>query len=367
MTAENAIDEAARRCFIDRHLSSQPAVFVEEFPTTEGDPIVTVWRTSDDGTLEVQVDTSRDTYGSGQWSRRPCRQLTTTFPNDSEPWPESYFSCATSSDTTGGEPTPASWAMPEWFELRSTLPLCGYEVAVDGPSPERRRCFVDAVTGGSEAELVVSAVGDDGGRVTRWFRSLGDGRVEVFEWQSGVRGEATVAARSAWLRYECTPGELRFHDDATSSLDGLLMLGEGDGCSADAAARTAAGGVDGPVVYAAPSASGIGEEALAIGIVQLVDGCLLLGDSIDASLRSTVVWAAGTRWDPVAGEVILPEGTRVPIGAEIAAGGGYHPAGGIFRFLTDPDALSTVARCAAEGDSDGVFVVQHPVDIEPQP
>lgn len=226
VTAETVLDEVARRCFLERHRSAQPAVFVEEYPTIEGDPIVTVWRTSDDGTVEVHVDRSRDTYGAGQWSSQRCPRLTIGFPERSEPAPAGYFACS----------------------------------ANDPPEP----------------------------------------------------------------------------------------LG---------------GGLDGPVVYASPADSG--EEALAVGIVQLIDGCLYLGDSSDGLDPVTLVWKAGTRWDPITSEVLLPDGTRLPIGTSISAGGGYHPAGAMTGFVTDPEALSKVAQCATAGNADGVFVVQHPVEVEP--
>ncbi len=224
VTAETALNESARRCFLERHRSAQPAVFVEEYPTIEGDPIVTVWRTSDDGTVEVHVDSSRDTYGAGQWSSQRCPRLTISFPERSEPVPAGYFAC-----------------------------------------------------------------------------------------------------------------------------------------SANDPAEPLGGGLDGPVVHASPSDSG--EEALAVGTVQLVDGCLYLGASSGALEPVTLVWKAGTRWDPVTSEVLLPDGTRLPVGTSISAGGGYHPAGAILGFVTDPEALSKVAECATAGDADGVFVVQHPVDV----
>ncbi|MGK2888078.1 MAG: hypothetical protein ACSLE8_25460 [Rhodococcus sp. (in: high G+C Gram-positive bacteria)] len=100
VVAETVLDEAARWCFLDRHRAGQAAVFVEEFPTIEGDPIVTVWRTSDGGSLEVHVDSSRDTYGAGGWSRQICRSLTTTFPDRPEPVPASFFACSTDDPPT---------------------------------------------------------------------------------------------------------------------------------------------------------------------------------------------------------------------------------------------------------------------------
>ncbi|HYN32934.1 MAG TPA: hypothetical protein VES40_09930 [Ilumatobacteraceae bacterium] len=98
-------------------------------------------------------------------------------------------------------------------------------------------------------------------------------------------------------------------------------------------------------------------------MVLLVDGCLFLGDSSGAAILVALVWAAGTRWDPVSSEVLLRDGTRIPIGTLISAGGGFHPAGAISGFVTDPEALFELARCAPAGDADGVFVIGHPVDI----
>lgn len=361
LTAEGSLDEEARRCFLDRHLSAQPAVFVEESPTTEGDPIVTVWRTSDDGTMEVYVDSTRDAYGSGQWSRQPCRQLTTSFPQSSEPFPASYFTCSSSSATTG-ESVSGSMPTPDWFELRSPLPLCGYVIDLDEPIPDQRECFADAVATGAPAELVVATTQDNGARVARWFRSRDDGPPEVFEWRSRSGSSANVP--SSWLRYECTTGGLRFSDDPSSGADGALPLLEGSECSTDDAGPSADGGLDGPVVYAAPSGTD-SETALGIGVVDLVDGCLLLVDDSDSSFQSTLLWAAETRWDAVANEVVLPDGNRVPIGTTISAGGGYHPAGGVSRFVADQEAVAEVVRCAVAGDPDGVFVIQAPVDVEP--
>ena len=198
------LDEAARRCFIDRHMSAQPAVFVEQAPTTEGDPIVTVWRTLDDGTVTVAIDSTRDSFGSGAWESQTCGRLTTRFPDAPEPLPASYFACdASSIDAVGRVDTPSA-QMPAWFSDRPPLPLCGYEIRIDDGDTTWRQCFSDAVARGAPAEYAHISTGDEGERSTRWFRSLGDGTYEVLEWRSGLIVNGNVWDESGWHRYDCT-------------------------------------------------------------------------------------------------------------------------------------------------------------------
>ena len=123
----------------------------------------------------------------------------------------------------------------------------------------------------------------------------------------------------------------------------------------------APGGTDGPVVSADPAL--VGESALAVGTVELVVGCLLLGDApTDPAEWPAIVWQAGTRWDPAKLEVILPNGTRVAIGTTIEAGGGFHSGASTATFISDPATQRRAAECAQIGTSDGVYVIQHPVE-----
>ncbi len=328
--AEN-LDETARRCFLDRHMSAQPAVFVEQFPTTEGDPIVTVWRTLADGSVAVDVDSTRDAFGSGAWNSRRCTRMTTSFPAAPDPLPASYFGCADASDTSPPLTTPSA-PMPAWFEQRQPLPLCGYEVRLDDEIVAARECFADAAGMSKPAEYAAVSFGDEGERSARWFRSIGDGAFEIFEWQSGGDvGSTMTHSSSVWLRYNCTT--IEFLDDGAADLAGIPLLNSNGACSTVEAPSTESGGVDGPVVYADPSEDS--EAALAGGTVELVDGCLMLVDDVDAGASPTLVWQAGTRWDPVDSEIVLPDGSRLGIGDKISAGGGFHPVDQLSGFVSN--------------------------------
>ncbi len=79
------VNEKARRCFLDRHLASAPAAFVELLAAIQGDPIVTVWRSNSDGTVSYFVDATRDKFGSGTWETLGCARLTTWFPGGRRP------------------------------------------------------------------------------------------------------------------------------------------------------------------------------------------------------------------------------------------------------------------------------------------
>jgi hypothetical protein len=122
-----------------------------------------------------------------------------------------------------------------------------------------------------------------------------------------------------------------------------------------------AGGVDGPVVYAAPS--DFGEEALAVGTVELAGQCLLLGGAPAGAGRPVIVWQFGTSWSDDESEVILPDGTAVPIGSAISAGGGSHSADQLNEFLSSPEALDRISNCVENDSTDNVFVIQSPVDV----
>ena len=88
---ESNLNEVARRCFLDHYSSSRAAIFVASDLTTEGDPIVTIYRWGSDGRLEIFVDATRDSFGSGKWEAGTCTGVTTEFPNAPEPLPAYYF------------------------------------------------------------------------------------------------------------------------------------------------------------------------------------------------------------------------------------------------------------------------------------
>lgn len=343
-------DETARRCFLDRHVSAQPAVFVEVHPTVEGDPLVRVWRTLDDGTVAVNLDSTRDRFGSGTWTSRTCGRLTTEAPSAEASLPPFVFECADPSDGAGPLSAPSA-DMPTWVADRAPLPLCGYEVRLSDHETPARACFADAAAAGERAEFVVVATGDEGERAANWFRLLGDGRGEVFEWQSGGDvGAPQTYAPSQWLHFVC-PGGLSFADDFNRlpAYDVSCVLVE-----SPAAGQ---GGVDGPVIYAAPSL--LAEEALGSGIVELVDECLVLAFEEEPNDRFLIVWKFSTTWDESNSEVVLPDGNRVAPGDAVELGGGYHTIGRASSYVKSVEAESALAACAASTGITEVFIVQH--------
>jgi hypothetical protein len=231
------VDEEPRRCLLDHHVAAQPAVFVEVFPTTEGDPIVTVWRTLADGTVEQFVDSTRDSFGSGEWDSITCGRLTTMFPQASEPLPPTYFSCDSSSiDVLDGRIAAPAAAMPAWFEQRTTLRVCGYEIRIEDRDLPRRGCFAEAVAAGSPAEYAVVSIGDEGERSARWFRSLGNDTFEVIEWQS----PDAFGSPGGWVLHSCST--IEFAAEPNAEIDGLPLLDVNGECS-----TATPGAISGPV------------------------------------------------------------------------------------------------------------------------
>lgn len=225
---ESGIDENTRRCFLDRHIAAQPAVFVESFPTTEGDPIVIVWKSLADGTVRLHTDSTRDTYGSGSWESTACGRLTTRFPRAPEPLPPAYFGCDDDSiaGVDQGLDMPSA-PMPDWVTQREMLPLCGYEVRISDRDIAGRTCFADAVSNGSPAEYAHVSLGDEGERSTRWFRAFGDGTFEVIEWRSAD----DAGGSSTWMRHRCTT--IEFADEPDTEMDRLPLLASGSECTPD--------------------------------------------------------------------------------------------------------------------------------------
>ncbi len=98
--AARKFDEPGRRCFLTAFGARRPAAFVLRQSTVEGDPIVTVYRSKLDGTLDVFIDATRDKFGSGSWERASCRSLASNvlFPDASPPLPEYFFEYADCTD-----------------------------------------------------------------------------------------------------------------------------------------------------------------------------------------------------------------------------------------------------------------------------
>jgi hypothetical protein len=74
-------NEPARRCFVDAAAAGRPAEFATRLTTVEGDPIQFVYRVLGPGSLEVFVDATKDSWGSGRWEWYRCPHLA-IVPND---------------------------------------------------------------------------------------------------------------------------------------------------------------------------------------------------------------------------------------------------------------------------------------------
>jgi hypothetical protein len=64
-----------RACFWTAYQEHRPAEFISTRPTTEGDPITTIYRVLPGGSVELFIDSTQDTWGSGKWAHATCRTL----------------------------------------------------------------------------------------------------------------------------------------------------------------------------------------------------------------------------------------------------------------------------------------------------
>lgn len=190
-------DEGRRRCLLDAHLAAAPAVFARLRTTTEGDPIVEVWRTLADGTVEVFTDATRDAEGSGRWETQSCGRLTTRFPGPGVV--PTTFGCA---EDIGVPVVHTSEPMPEWFTSREVLPLCGYAIRLEDVDAVQRGCFERAIVDRQPGEFAYLDV-YEGVWTARWFRVTSTGEYEVFVQTitEGAPGSPTPTA--VWERYAC--------------------------------------------------------------------------------------------------------------------------------------------------------------------
>lgn len=78
----NTPSEAVRRCFLEAFMEGRPAEVVIILTTIEGDPITTIYRTRPGQPIEVFVDSTRDTFGSGAWETYGCTGLHEIQPGD---------------------------------------------------------------------------------------------------------------------------------------------------------------------------------------------------------------------------------------------------------------------------------------------
>ena len=103
------------------------------------------------------------------------------------------------------------------------------------------------------------------------------------------------------------------------------------------------GGVDGPVMYARRVD---GEQdsmaAKIIGTLELDGDCLYLSDN---GSRFLVLWEYGATWDESTSSVVRADGTPLPVGSELDAGGGYVS---IDDLISNDVVVQLARQCAKE-------------------
>jgi hypothetical protein len=190
-------DEGRRRCLLDAHLAAAPAVLARVRTTTEGDPIVEVWRTLADGTVQLFADSTRDREGSGRWDTQSCGRLTTGFPGPGVV--PTTFGCA---DDTAVPVVHASEPVPTWFTAREVLPLCGYAIRLDDVDVDQRMCFRQAIEEHQAGEFAYLDI-YEGVRTARWFRVTSTGEYEVFVQTITGAAPGSPAPAAVWERHAC--------------------------------------------------------------------------------------------------------------------------------------------------------------------
>ena len=68
-------NDTGRACFWKAYQDRRPAEFISTRPTTEGDPITTIYRVLPGGAVEIFIDSTQDKFGDGRWDRLACRTL----------------------------------------------------------------------------------------------------------------------------------------------------------------------------------------------------------------------------------------------------------------------------------------------------
>lgn len=205
----DSADIKGRRCFLDHHAARLPATFVQSSSTDEGDPIIVVLRTRADGTATVFIDSTRDRFGSGEWSSSECSRIVDLTSSTD---PAFEFGCGSDLNAVGDPITVDPLPFPAWFKQRTPAADCGYfSSAADDAAPEETRlplsCMAAAIEQGEPAELVTVHVGDEL-RVARWIVSLGPSPAgtEQFEVASLVVDQRAGTTR--WAETRCVEGEL---------------------------------------------------------------------------------------------------------------------------------------------------------------
>lgn len=115
--------------------------------------------------------------------------------------------------------------------------------------------------------------------------------------------------------------------------------------------KTEGGGVDGPVMFVPESQSDGTRRALLGGRLLLDGDCLFFESEGDRAYprRYLVLWPHGSSWDAGAGEVVVPGGTRVPLGSDVTAAGGYLTLDALGPAGHHPDVVARAEQCAVGG------------------
>lgn len=190
----------AQRCFLDHHIAESDAVYVTTSPTTEGDPITSVYVTGRNGSVTLFSDTTRDEFGNGGWWRSDARRLAVRSSPDA---PTIELLGSTSVELDAALPATVDDPLPDWFRDRDRLRWCGMDVRIEDQSMDARRCFGDAVAAGDPAEYVVGSTGDEGELGIHWYRVLGPGEFEVVT-RSLPGAPPTDQAPPSWQRQRCS-------------------------------------------------------------------------------------------------------------------------------------------------------------------
>ncbi len=75
LTQGQRVPADLKDCLLSSDAQREGAEVVVTAPTTEGDPIKTYYRALPGGDLEVFIDTTADSFGSGEWRHVRCADI----------------------------------------------------------------------------------------------------------------------------------------------------------------------------------------------------------------------------------------------------------------------------------------------------
>lgn len=188
-----------------------------------------------------------------------------------------------------------------------------------------------------------------------------------------IRADTTTTTRAYFIDTgELSPG-IDLPDSWRTAVQDALTNSDADTTPTPSATENidtapAPAPVDGPVIRRMVPDTGVIDELMALlqGRLEMTDGCLYL--VVDAAgRRYPIVWPTRSSWDPVDESSVLPPSTRVHVGDDITAGGGFLQLSEI-ESITEPEAGRAAAACldnttgeiAAINTDDGAIQVQPP-------